>query len=129
MRGSVSILVRWVVLIAFAGLVMYGSLRPIAPGLMPEVPHIDKVLHFVAYAVMTMLAFRALWADDARPVSLVALAIGVGLVTAYGAGMEIFQGFTPDREFSWLDMIANGAGAALAAAVWEPLTERFRWMR
>jgi hypothetical protein len=26
-------------------------------------------------------------------------------------------------------MIANGAGAALAAAVWEPLTERFRWMR
>jgi len=42
--------------------------------------------------------------------------------------MEFYQDLV-SRHFDWLDMAANGVGAALAAALWEPLTHRYDWLK
>jgi len=128
MRREGSLVVRWGILLACAGLLFLGSSRPIPPEYVPRIPHIDKLAHLVAYGLLAMLCFRALWPvrDDAAP--LWVLLFGAALATAYGAAMEFYQDLV-SRHFDWLDMAANGVGAALAAALWEPLTHRYDWLK
>jgi VanZ family protein len=74
----------------------------------------DKAAHAAVWAVLTFCVGRALGAR--RHAVLIAIAIGVG----YGAVDEIHQGFTPGRDPSGWDIVADGVGAvagALAAAV------------
>ena len=120
--------IRWVTFLAFAGLLFLASSRPIPVDLVPRIPHIDKLAHLVAYGLFAMLGFRAMWPDRERPAPLWVLVFAAALVTAYGAGMEFYQDLT-SRQFDWMDMAANGAGAALAAAVWEPLTHQLDWLK
>lgn len=61
--------------------------------------------HFVSFALMTWLWWRAL--DSIRPALLIALACG-GLT-------EVGQVFVPDRGLSTLDLALNGGGALLVA--------------
>lgn len=118
---------RWLVFVVYAGLVFLVSSRPIPPAYVPRVPHIDKLAHLVAYGLFAMLCIRAVWPDRERPAPFWVLVFAVVLATAYGAGMEFYQDMV-SRHFDWIDMGANGVGAALAAALWEPLTQRFDWL-
>ncbi len=62
--------------------------------------------HFVAFAVMTWLWWRALLA--LRPALFIALLCG--------ALTELAQLYVPDRGLSALDLALNGSGALLVAA-------------
>lgn len=129
MRSRGVVYFRWLVVFAFGALVYYCSDRP-AWDIVPRLfPHSDKVMHFLSYGLFAMLIFRALWVDDTRPASTGVLVLGVILATVYGVSDEFHQTFVPGREFSWLDMAANGAGASVAAALWEPLTAWFPRLR
>lgn len=68
----------------------------------------DKLLHFAAFAGLTLLALR-LTRD--RVDIMLCLA---GLLVA-GWLIECLQKLVPDRNFSWPDMAANAAGIAAAA--------------
>ena len=129
MRSRGSVYFRWLVVFGFAALIYYCSSRPAWEVIPPLFPHFDKVLHFISYGIFAMLIFRALWADDTRPASTGVLLLGVSLAMIYGVSDEFHQAFVPGREFSWLDMAANGAGAAVAAALWEVLTAFFPWLK
>ena len=128
MKRESSLVVRWVILVACAGLLFLGSSRPIPPEYVPRIPYIDKLAHLVAYGLLAMLCFRALWPAREDPAPLWVLIFGAALATAFGAAMEFYQDVV-SRQFEWLDMAANGVGAALAAALWEPLTHRYDWLR
>lgn len=74
----------------------------------------DKAAHAAVWAVLAFCTGRAL--GGRRHAVLLAIAIGVG----YGAFDEIHQGFTPGRDPSGWDIVADAVGAvigALAAAV------------
>ena len=70
--------------------------------------HADKLRHavaFVAYWALGVLAgVRPRWA------------LAVGLL-AFGVAVEWGQSFTPDRDPSWGDVLADAAGLALGAAL------------
>lgn len=70
----------------------------------PLLPHIDKLAHAGAFAVLALVGARAglrLW--------LLAL-----LLLTYGVGIEVAQGlFTTTREASLADLLADAAGIAL----------------
>ena len=73
----------------------------------------DKVGHFIGYMA---LAWLLSWGWPRLPGWLVwAAAFGCG------AAIEIAQSFAPTREFSWLDMLANGSGALLGVLLAIPL--------
>jgi uncharacterized protein YfiM (DUF2279 family) len=76
------------------------------PARMPN----DKLLHFVAFAVLGWLTL-ALAGGPERGILWLP-----GLVLA-GVVVEWMQQLVPDRGFSWRDIAANVAGVAFAAAV------------
>lgn len=73
----------------------------------PTLPN-DKLLHFIAFGGLTLLAGRiaGTW------VELVAWLIGL---LAAGALIEGLQILIPGRNFCWRDIAANAAGIATAA--------------
>lgn len=66
-------------------------------------PQADKVRH--------ALAFIALWAIGRRACLKPGWALAFGLI-AFGIGIEIAQSFTPDREASVADVLADALGVA-----------------
>ncbi|MGV7208635.1 VanZ family protein [Oxalobacteraceae bacterium A2-2] len=98
------------ILLILAGLcLLLGCLLP-NRWLPPSMPN-DKLLHFLAFAVLTLLALPLThgWRQ-----AVLALA---GLLLA-GWLIECLQQLVPDRRFSWRDQAANAAGVAAAALCW-----------
>ncbi len=74
---------------------------------LPPLPN-DKLLHFLAFGGMAMLAER-IARDRSEQVAWLA-----GLFIA-GWLIECLQSWVPDRNFCWRDMAANTAGILSAA--------------
>jgi len=74
---------------------------------MPAVEHIDKVGHFIAYFSL-MAWFAQIYHTSQQRFYCV-----LGFVLL-GLGLEILQGLTSTREASWLDLLTNIIGIALA---------------
>ena len=99
---------------------------PPAGGLAPTGPlglvAVDKWLHVLGYAALTLLIAYAVWPSTTRWLALPgALALGYGVV------IEVVQAFVPARSFSVADLGANAVGVALAAALlwaWHRRRER-----
>nr|WP_229474498.1 VanZ family protein [Pseudoduganella lurida] len=73
---------------------------------LPTLPN-DKLLHFVAYAGLTLLAARI--ADGWGQFACWAAALAVA-----GWLVECLQRLVPGRGFSWRDQLANAAGIGCA---------------
>ena len=106
-------LVRWLAAIAWMSVILAASAWPKHGP--PSARGTDKVLHFVAYAVLTVLLFRC-WRTTAAT-SRLAIAIGRASIIAIGYGLflELYQLRVPGRDFQWSDILANCAGVVIAA--------------
>ncbi len=85
---------------------------------LPVLPGIDKLAHILAYGVLaaaTFFAFNKRWKSE-RP--FLAVIITTVFCLFFGITDEIHQSFVPGREVSLLDLMADGAGAALAGLLW-----------
>lgn len=69
----------------------------------------DKLSHFLAYGLMTLLAA---WSLPGKAHFLIA----IPLIIIYGLALEWGQSFTPDRFPSWQDGLANSLGVFFAVA-------------
>lgn len=100
---------RWELGIFLIGLVAIplGCLLPLSR--LPTLPN-DKLLHFVAFGGMALLAGRLV-----HPGWPVALALAAVLLASWL--IEVLQNLVPGRRFCWRDMAANGAGIACAGAL------------
>ena len=70
----------------------------------------DKLDHVLAFFTLALLA------EQAFPGRSFWRGLVLGLL-AFGVGIEIAQWFTPDREASLLDVMADGIGIAIYGAV------------
>jgi VanZ family protein len=109
-------LADWLFPVAWAAFIFSLSAQSNVPG--PEVPGIDKVEHFGAYAVLGWLLVRA--SDRSR----LPLAVGLALGVLYGASDEIHQMFVPGRSPDVMDWFADAAGVAAATFVYTRLRAR-----
>ncbi|MFQ5465248.1 MAG: VanZ family protein [Thermodesulfobacteriota bacterium] len=106
-------------LAVYMAVIFVASIRPM-PG--PGVDQGDKVLHFLAYAVMGWLTVRALFPLPSPPGAGGAgggpvqgpprwlAPLSVGATFSYGALIEVVQSFVPSRTGDPLDALANGLG-------------------
>lgn len=97
---------RWELAVLLAGMVAIpiGCLLP--QDRMPPLPN-DKVLHFLAFGGMALMAGRL--AD-----SPLHAALALGAVLAASWLIEVLQILVPGRNFCWRDMAANTAGVLCA---------------
>lgn len=99
----------WELILFLAGAmaVLVGCLVPAR--WLPALPN-DKLLHFLAYGSLALLASRIAGNGTELAVWL------LGLFFA-GWAIEGIQGWVPGRSFCWRDLAANTAGILLAALV------------
>ncbi len=97
----------------YAAAIVWLSLTPSPPQL--DVTHIDKLEHFLAYAVLMF------WFAMAYPGTKARLAYGAGWI-ALGVALEFAQEATGSRSFDLADMAANTLGVVAGAAAARALT-------
>jgi VanZ family protein len=89
--------------------ISFVSIQPVGAG--GSIPHLDKVLHALAYAILTGFALFALPRQTLLVIFLV--------ISTYGAGLEVVQGlFTIGRTASVFDAMANAIGTLIMLALW-----------
>lgn len=128
---------RWTIMGLYAGLIFMVSSMSIEeiveePGLfyldLFSLPYMDKVVHFIEYALLCTLLCWAISAHLkglkthsgdvllAKPAKLVFIAIIV--TSLYGITDEFHQLFVPTRMGTVYDWLADTAGATIAGLCW-----------
>ncbi|MDC0948460.1 VanZ family protein [Gammaproteobacteria bacterium] len=97
----------WRVSLGFAMVVVYGlSLVPVPPH---GPRHVDKIEHLVVFAVLALIALRALPSWRGRYVLV--------MLAAFGLFIELSQTLLAWRSGSLADWLADCVGAALAIVI------------
>lgn len=107
----------------YAGLIVYLSSR----SSLPSVRVSDKLLHFVEYAALAFLITRAFMLLRPSASSRRATLLAIALATAFGLSDELHQRFVPNRDASYLDLVADFLGSVTGAmiyAAWADLRGR-----
>ena len=118
-------LVYWLPLILYGLALFVQSCFP-SPQRLPRIPLGDKIMHFLAYAVMGGLFFRALlmtWPSRRR---IRIVFFSVLFTTLYGFGDEFHQLFVASRTADQLDVVADILGGTFGAVCFCMVTGLFR---
>ncbi|MBI5502993.1 MAG: VanZ family protein [Deltaproteobacteria bacterium] len=95
------------------------------------IPHVDKLAHFLEYAVLALLLVRGLSFEPrtrAWP-ALALVAAAVAAIAVFGALDELHQSAIPGRSTSGWDWLADSGGGVLGAAAGARLWLRRRKAR
>jgi VanZ family protein len=105
------------------GTIFFLSHQPGDSLSLPEIPGVDKVAHMAAYGFLaaTLLVAFTDQQKNTRPKRV--LWLTVLLCVLYGISDEFHQSFVPGRSSSFLDVLADCAGAVITSAIW------FRWRK
>ncbi|MGB5821253.1 MAG: VanZ family protein [Saonia sp.] len=84
-----------------------------------EIPHLDKVVHFIFYFMVVILGSLFLWETRRDRLRLVnAVLIALCFAIFYGIIIEVIQSkFTVKREGDLWDIVANSIGALTGTIV------------
>jgi len=102
----------WAPVVAWMAVIFAASSRPV-PAAVSGVP--DWIPHAIEYAVLAVLACRAMAGGLHAPVSPAVAAGAVALAFLYGVSDEIHQSFVPGRFAEAADLVKDLAGAVLGA--------------
>ncbi len=104
------LLYYWLPVFIYCLLIFLQSSYP-SPQTVPDVPHMDKFLHFVVYGILGILFFRAY--STLRIKNNVNLTIIFSILSSglYGISDELHQYFVPYREAELMDALANLLGS------------------
>ncbi len=96
-----------------------------------NVPHIDKLVHFLFYFGLVVLgakAFKEIFKSVLKPSKNLGYIVIFAIV--YGVIIELLQyGFTENRQGDVLDVLANSLGALLGMLVVKRLVFRDRALK
>lgn len=100
----------WLPLILYCLLIFIQSSKPSFEQL-PDIRYFDKFLHFLGYAVLGILFYRAFRTMRLGQSGRLLIFFSILCATLYGISDEIHQYFVPFREASFSDVIANTVGS------------------
>lgn len=124
-RPTLRRIVVWGPLAGYLALIFYLSSRSTIGW---ATPYPDKVLHFLEYGGLALLAARALNGTIREPIPASRLVLAWLLTLAYAASDELHQAFVPQRVSDWRDLVADAIGAATALLLLG-LLGRWLWRR
>lgn len=112
------VFVRMIPMIMVMGIIFFHSHQPGDQLDVPDLPFIDKIAHFVVYAVLagTILLVPSQKLKQARPV--LTIVVTVSLCFIHGIGDEFHQSFIPGRFISSADVLADTLGALGVSLFW-----------
>ena len=113
-QSAKHLLSLWSPVLAQMALIFFFSAQPADTPVLQKFPFAADIEHFGAYALLSLLLYRAL-AGGFRQWSTRAAVGAVLCAVLYGCSDELHQYFVPGREPAWSDVLVDGAGAAAAA--------------
>jgi VanZ family protein len=99
------------------GVSFYLSSLSVLPSVAPVVIS-DKLIHLVCFTALS-LAWSLWFGGTHKTTPIKNMLILIVCVSLYGAFDEFHQSFTPGREVSFFDWLADTAGGAIGAAMYE----------
>lgn len=117
----------WLPVVVYASLIFYLSSLPHPEENLPKILFEklgDKLLHLIEYAVLALLCYRAFQRAAGPHVAQQAVLLAILAASFYGMTDEVHQAFVPFRESSWLDWVADTAGAVIGAVGSSRMMER-----
>lgn len=109
---------RFVPVTLVMGLIFFLSNQNGASLPMPDIPNIDKLAHFLIYALLAAAALYAFPALVRRRRSRLVGVIVILLCVLYGITDEFHQSFIPGRSVSGWDLLADAVGASIMVLGW-----------
>lgn len=100
-----------------AALIFVGSSISEPPPVAVEIPHLDKGIHLVEYALLSFLLKRALNRGKSDRVRRASLWVVIWAIL-YGITDELHQSLVPNRQMSGFDLLADGLGAILGQSLY-----------
>ena len=82
-----------------------------SPEEVPQLPYIDKVLHFAAYAVLGALFFRAFRTVRYKDRIKLVIILSILSSSLYGVSDELHQYFVPFRNADVIDIVSDVFGS------------------
>ena len=111
----------WVPVGLYAGAIFYFSAQSHPEDQLPSFLFkqiSDKVLHAVAYGILSLLCDLAFRRAAGPAAARQAVVLAIVTASLYGITDEVHQSFVPLRDSSWLDWLADTIGAAVGAVSW-----------
>lgn len=109
-KASKVILSYWLPVFIYCLLIFLQSSYP-SPEAVPRVPYIDKFLHFLGYAILGILFFRAYSTLSIKNRVHLLIIISILSSALYGIGDELHQYFVPCRDAEVMDALADLLGS------------------
>lgn len=111
-------LIYWFPILLYCLLIFIQSSYPSFKS-MPQLPYVDKVLHFTAYAVLGVLFLRALNTLSIRDNIMLIMILAVILSSLYGISDEWHQYYVPYRDADVMDALADTFGSIFGVYVYQ----------
>ncbi len=114
----------WFPVVVYSAII-FGLSRIPGQNIVEPIFYWDKLLHTIEYAGLGLLYARAL---SQKPDLIVVQvwALSVIFCYIYGVSDEFHQSFTPGRDSSLWDSLADFNGAAIGAGIYLLITQRIR---
>jgi VanZ family protein len=119
----IQLLYYWLPLIAYCLMIFVQSAYP-SPEIIPQRPLIDKLLHFLAYALMGILFFRAYRTLPIHKNYNLLILISMLSAILYGVSDEIHQHFVPWRHADLMDALADALGSVFGVFLYAALNKK-----
>jgi len=110
----------WLPILIYCLLIFIQSSYPSIESV-PELPNIDKVFHFVAYALLGALFLRAFKTSRIKNNVKLMLILSVLLSSLYGISDEIHQYFVPYRDADLMDVLADMLGGVMGVYIYQAI--------
>lgn len=110
LSNSKEFIYYWLPILIYCFLIFIQSSYP-SPESIPALPYIDKILHFIAYAVLGVLFFRAYRTQRFKENINLAIMLSIISSSLYGLSDEVHQYFVPSRNADIMDFFADVAGS------------------
>lgn len=92
----------------------------------PDIPYLDKGIHFCAYAILGAMFLRALRTLPAGKDQGRIIFLSILFATLYGISDEIHQHFVPYRDADIMDVFADTIGSVAGVFAYHRLMTRGR---
>lgn len=115
---------KCILTIAYAFLIYYLSSQDTSSVPLPS--YNDKLIHFIVFGLLCLMICWSLSSLTMGNKWIYKIILAIGITSLYGASDEFHQSFTPNRSVDIFDWLADTAGAATAAFVWQIITRRWQ---
>jgi VanZ family protein len=117
------ITIYWFPVLIYCLLIYVQSSHP-APKILPNYPFMDKLLHFVCYALLGALFLRAFNTTPIKHNLTFVLILSALLSSLYGISDEIHQSFVPFRTADPMDVVADILGSIAGVYLYQKIVSK-----